>query len=151
MSRVLHAKKIIIADIDIKKGEKLASFVAEKNTGNTVITVAHDEGQYSDFISHSDLIVNATPCGMKENDGPLFDYKFIDESQHVFDLVYTTDTPLVKEARRRGAKAVNGVNMLLHQAARSFELWTGKDAPLQVMRKNLLRGPASSDAGPRSG
>jgi shikimate dehydrogenase len=51
------------------------------------------------------------------------------------DLVYhPTSTPLVEMARRRGASAVNGVGMLVHQAALAFTLWTGEDAPLAAMR-----------------
>jgi shikimate dehydrogenase len=55
--------------------------------------------------------------------------------QVVVDLVYhPATTPLIEAARRQGATAVNGVGMLVHQAALAFELWTGHDAPLAVMR-----------------
>lgn len=134
---ILGAKKIAIADVDIKKAESLAASVVEKQKGNALITVAQEEAQYDEFISRSDLLVNATPCGMKENDIPLFDYKFIDKTLAVFDLIYAKDTPLVIEAKSRGARAINGLNMLLYQAARSFELWTEKEAPLDAMRKAL--------------
>ncbi|MDQ1518411.1 MAG: shikimate dehydrogenase, partial [Actinomycetota bacterium] len=56
--------------------------------------------------------------------------------QSVFDLVYhPADTPLLTAARAQEAQAVNGLGMLLHQAARSFTLWTGQPAPLEVMRR----------------
>ena len=108
--------------------------------GNTLITVTHDEAQHDEFISKAELLVNATPCGMKKDDPKLFDYNYIDKALTVFDLIYTAETPLIKEARSRGAKVINGLNMLLYQAAHSFELWTGRDAPLDVMRKALLAG-----------
>jgi shikimate dehydrogenase len=55
--------------------------------------------------------------------------------QVLVDLVYQpATTALMEAAQRRGATAVNGVGMLVHQAALAFELWTGEDAPLEVMR-----------------
>lgn len=135
---LLGAKKIALADIDTEKAEMFASSIVEKEAaGSVIITVAHDEKQYHEFISRSDLLVNATPCGMKETDHVLFDYKYIDKALSVFDLVYTRETPLIKEAKSKGARVIGGLNMLLYQAARSFELWTGKDAPLDAMRKAL--------------
>lgn len=138
LSKVLAAKKIIIADIDNRKAEKLAEGISQGEKEDVTIALAQDRGQYNDFISHSDLLINATPCGAKDGDDELFDYSYIPERLYVFDLVYAADTPLMKEARSRGAKAVGGLNMLLYQAARSFELWTGKTAPLPAMREALL-------------
>lgn len=131
----LGGKKIIIADIDTKKAERLASAFSQKHRPSVLITVAQDKMQYDDFISKSELVVNATPCGMEEGDPDLFDYKYIEKKHYVFDLIYTKDTALIKEAKDRGANVANGLNMLLYQAARAFEHWTNKDAPLEVMRK----------------
>ena len=59
--------------------------------------------------------------------------------QVVVDLVYhPLVTPLVAAARQQGAMAVNGVGMLLHQAAIAFRLWTGEDAPLEAMSAAVL-------------
>ncbi len=134
----LGAKKIIIADIDTQKAEKLAGAFSQKRWLSALITIAQDKTQYNDFISKADLIVNATPCGAKAADRQLFDYKYIDRKHYVFDLIYAEDTALIKEARARGASVSGGLNMLLYQAARSFEQWTNKDAPLGVMREALL-------------
>ena len=119
----------------VKKAETLADSIIEKAPHETVITVAHDKTQYNEFVSKSDLLVNATPCGAKKNDPALFDYSYIHEKLYVFDLTYSQDTALLKEARSRGARAINGLNMLIYQAAASFSIWTGKDAPLEVMKK----------------
>ena len=81
--------------------------------------------------------MNATPCGMKEGDLPLFDYSALHEGLCVFDLIYSVETLLVKKAKAKGLKAVNGLNMLLYQGAASFKIWTGVDAPLDVMREAL--------------
>jgi len=136
-------KRIVIADLDTEKAEELAGSLVESQKGDAVITVAKEENQYGEFISKSDLLVNATPCGMHEKDASLFDYKDIHEKLHVFDLIYIKDTPLVEAARLRGAKVINGRNMLLSQAALSFEYWVeGREHTVihDAMKKALLEG-----------
>jgi shikimate dehydrogenase len=81
------------------------------------------------------VIVNATPLGMSGGDPLPVDPGSLHAGQAVVDLVYhPADTPLLTAARAGGATAVNGLGMLLHQAARSFALWTGEPAPLDAMR-----------------
>jgi shikimate dehydrogenase len=84
-----------------------------------------------------DAVVNATPLGLRGED-PLAD---IPLPRIVVDIVPTAiETPLVKRARAtENVMVVDGLSMLLHQAARSFELWTGVPAPLEVMRAALPR------------
>jgi shikimate dehydrogenase len=89
-----------------------------------------------DAVAAADLVVNATPVGMGDpgpGDLPL-DPRMLHAGQVVVDLVYQPlETPLVAAARERGAVAVNGVPMLVHQAAVAFELWTGVAAPVAAM------------------
>jgi shikimate dehydrogenase len=91
-----------------------------------------------------DLVVNATPVGMDdvvELDPPALPVpaERIGAGQLVVDLVYhPLVTPLVREARARGAVAVNGIGMLVHQAAIAFRLWTGEDAPIEAMSAAVL-------------
>ena len=57
----------------------------------------------------------------------------------VMDIVYNPlETKLAKDAKALGAKVVSGVEMLIYQGASSFEIWTGKSAPVEVMRKAAL-------------
>jgi shikimate dehydrogenase len=88
-------------------------------------------------LSSFDAVVNATPLGLHGED-PL---DGIDLPRVVVDIVPTSEmTPLVKRARAaENVAVVDGLAMLLHQAARSFELWTGVAAPLAVMRAALPR------------
>ena len=80
-----------------------------------------------------DLVVNATPLGMGDGALPV-DPGRLGAGQLVVDLVYhPAVTPLVAAARERGATAVNGLGMLIHQAAHAFRLWTGQDPPLDAM------------------
>ena len=68
-------------------------------------------------------------------------------SRHfVYDLVYTPlETVLVKRARDVGARAVNGLGMLLYQAALAFDIWTGTSAPIEIMHKVLTHELESGD------
>ncbi len=81
------------------------------------------------------LVINATPLGMSGGDPLPVDPEALHGKQAVVDLVYhPADTPLLTAARSKGALAINGLGMLLHQAARSFTLWTGQPAPIDAMR-----------------
>lgn len=86
-------------------------------------------------IARSDVVVNATPVGMDGEALPI-DVGLLGSGQDVVDLVYEpVETPLVAAAHARGLRAVNGLGMLVHQAALAFTLWTGVEAPLDVMRR----------------
>lgn len=103
-------------------------------------------------IESMDLVVNATPLGMtggagSDAVGPLIDPELLRRGQVLVDLVYDPPTTVLMEsARQRGATAVNGIGMLVHQAALAFTLWTGEDAPLAAMRAAVAE--ALRTAGP---
>ena len=85
-----------------------------------------------------ELIVNCTAIGMRDEDPfahlPL-DPERLESGAVVVDLVYAgSESRLVREARRRGATAVDGVEVLVRQGAASLRIWTGQEAPLDVMR-----------------
>lgn len=97
----------------------------------------------ADAVAKADLIVNATPVGMAGggvHDAELpLDPNLLCPGQVVADLIYhPARTPLLEAATSRGAVAVNGLGMLLHQAGLAFELWTGKRAPISAMRTAVL-------------
>jgi shikimate dehydrogenase len=90
------------------------------------------------------LLVNATPLGMSGGDPLPVDPEALHSKLAVVDLVYhPADTPLLTAARAKGALAINGLGMLLHQAARSFTLWTGQPAPIDAMRAAVTTALAS--------
>ncbi|GAC1594930.1 MAG: hypothetical protein NVS3B21_17500 [Acidimicrobiales bacterium] len=88
-------------------------------------------------VAAADLVVNATSVGMAGTDAvhqTPFDVELVRPHHLVAELVYhPLETPLLVAARSRGASVVDGVGMLVHQAARAFEGWTGRVAPLEVM------------------
>lgn len=83
-----------------------------------------------------DLLVNATPLGTRGMDASLpVPEATLDRTRFVYDLVYNpAETPLLQAAKRRGLRGTNGLEMLLQQAAASFELWTGQAAPFPAMK-----------------
>ncbi|MGH9035804.1 MAG: shikimate dehydrogenase family protein, partial [Acidimicrobiia bacterium] len=81
-----------------------------------------------------EVVVNATPLGMA-GEAPALDATRLRAGQAVVDLVYhPAETPLLAAARAHGARTQNGLPMLVHQAALSFTMWTGVEAPVAVMR-----------------
>jgi shikimate dehydrogenase len=86
-------------------------------------------------IAKADLLVNATPVGMGGDGLPFgLDPSVLRPDHMVVDLVYApATTPLLAAARRRGAATANGIGMLIHQAARQVEIWTGRPAPVEAM------------------
>ena len=102
-------------------------------TGMRVEVVAFDAAEGL----RADLVVNATPLGADGRSCPPM--PVLDDGVLVVDLLYTpTQTPLQIAAREAGAEVFGGLGMLLHQAALSFELWTGTPAPLDVMSASAL-------------
>lgn len=87
-----------------------------------------------DAVAGADLVVNATPVGMGGDPALPVDADRLGAGQVVVDLVYDpVETPLLVAARERGAMPVNGLGMLVHQAAHAFRRWTGEDPPVEVM------------------
>ena len=87
-----------------------------------------------------DLVVNATSVGLKPGDGlPLDEKEFsLKNTGAIYDMIYRpAETPLLKAGKSAGARCANGLGMLLYQGAKALELWSGKTAPVEVMRRAL--------------
>ncbi|MBI3071586.1 MAG: shikimate dehydrogenase [Deltaproteobacteria bacterium] len=85
----------------------------------------------------AELVVNATPIGWKGDAFDALPLELLSRSALVVDLVYRS-TALIEMARAGGLRTQDGLPMLVHQAALSFELWTKRAAPLEVMREAAL-------------
>jgi shikimate dehydrogenase len=92
-------------------------------------------------IRSKDLLVNATPIGLKESDPCPVTPEMLHKNLFCYDLIYNPgETKLLALAKKIGAKTSNGLGMLLYQGALSFEQFTGKKAPIDVMRRALNEG-----------
>ncbi|MDP3790833.1 MAG: shikimate dehydrogenase [Candidatus Omnitrophota bacterium] len=129
-------KKIYITDIDnYMTGELKKHF--EKYYSWRKLEVMK-RGDFEKDLENADLFVQATPIGMKDDDPSPIDSNFLHPDLYIYDLVYNRPvTKLVGEALKKNLKATTGLGMLLYQGAIAFELWTGKKAPVEVMRKAL--------------
>lgn len=90
-----------------------------------------------DVLKRAHLIINATSVGMSPRTGesPLPENVVLAQDAVVFDLVYNPPaTKFLRQAEARGARGLGGLDMLIYQGARAFELWTGERAPIEVMR-----------------
>jgi shikimate dehydrogenase len=91
------------------------------------------------YLQMADLVVNATSVGLKSDDTTLLiDVSLLPVGSLVMDMVFSAEfTPLLRAAQAHGCFVFNGLSMLLYQGTLAFELWTGHDAPVDVMRTAL--------------
>ncbi len=131
------AKEIILADLVLKRSRQLAINLKTQFPYLQVRTINLKKITGSD-LGGIDLFINATPLGMRPADPLPVNSGFLHPGVSIYDLVYNVSpTRLVRAARRRGLKAVNGLGMLVWQAALAFELWTGRKPPVELMRREL--------------
>ena len=91
-----------------------------------------------DSITQADLLVNATSVGMDGSSQPIPTSIVLPEKLMVADVIYQPfETPFLKWARNQGNQSINGLGMLLYQAAEAFELWTGKEMPTDQIWESL--------------
>ncbi len=133
------AKRIAIANRTPGKAEKLAEEFGRFFPDTVIYPVdSGDEIAMTKELGLTDLLVNSTSGGMEGASVLEINIGALRESAAVYDLVYKPrETKLVKEAKALGRKAVGGLGMLLYQGALSFEIWTGENAPVDVMRKAI--------------
>jgi shikimate dehydrogenase len=131
------ARRIVLVDVLEAKAIKLASSLT-RNTSCEAIALKKDKKAMREIVLNSDVLINATPCGMKSSDSRVIDPDLLHKGIFVYDLIYNPRvTKLLRDAKKKGARVSNGLGMLLNQGAISFELWTGRKAPVDIMRKAL--------------
>ncbi len=113
--------------------DKAESLAARLATYSGHAEVIHDLSRLDAY----DILINATPLGLNQNDPLPFDPGLLHSSQVVCDLIYRK-TPLLVKAEKRGCVIVDGLGMLLWQGVYAFEIWTNVAAPLEIMRSALL-------------
>jgi shikimate 5-dehydrogenase len=101
-------------------------------------------GEYPPRTAAWDLLVNATTRGSVANPGnPMADVRL--KGRLVYDLVYSPlETELLKDARAQGCDTIGGIEMLIAQAERQFELWTGQRPPQGLFASAVASGGAES-------
>ncbi|MFH0908624.1 MAG: shikimate dehydrogenase [bacterium] len=137
MAASAGASLITLADID---KDRCLAVAAEIKTSfpNVAVEMANSARDQVKASLAADLVVQATPVGMKKDDKRILGPEAFRAGQRAFDLIYMyPETVFMKAATEGGAKAVNGLGMLLHQGAKAFEIWTDIAPAVETMRKAL--------------
>jgi shikimate dehydrogenase len=141
-----NCERLVIANRDPQKANQLVESLRGFFAGPRVLgpvprlqAVAADEAALRFQIANSDLVVNATPLGLNHGDAAPIPARLLAPHLMIYDTVYASGpTAFVSGAIEAGARAANGLSMLLHQGALAFEIWFDRAAPIEAMRKAPL-------------
>ena len=129
-----EVERILLLNRTCSKAESLAEDLDQ--SGRVVV-----EGMNASSVAEVDLLINSTSVGMypQEEASPLADASVLHADMLVADIIYKPlKTRLMMQAEAVGARAFNGLGMLVWQGARSFELWTGSTPPVDAMMSAAL-------------
>jgi shikimate dehydrogenase len=135
-----HPSTIAIINRDNNRASTLARDMQQTTGYSALSSTGWNDNSTSSLIHECTLLINTTSVGMHPNvnDSPLPAGIPLHQNQIVFDAVYTPlKTRLLQTAEAAGATVINGLDMFVHQAAKSFELWTGKTMPAGEIKKLL--------------
>jgi shikimate dehydrogenase len=134
-------REILIADCFPEKARKIAQDMQKVFKRVVYRAVSSGTPEVKEAVQKADVIINATPLGLKPQDPRVIPEDWVPKGGAKFfmDLIYNpATTPFLISAKRKGHKTLNGLGMLLYQGARALEHWTGRKAPVEVMRRALL-------------
>ena len=140
LGRREEVKRVTILNRTVARAEALATDM-EKITGKEIIPAALDKTSEKRAFDEAGLIVNTTSLGMHPNpdNSPLISGDAIRPDLILYDTVFNPlETTLMRHFKARGAPAYGGLDMLVFQGARSFELWTGIEPPTDVMKQAVV-------------
>jgi len=140
-----NCERLVIANRTFEKGQQLAEELRDYFAGPRVLgpvarlqAIPWEESSIRFQIAHLDLIVNATPLGLNRSDPSPIPARLLAPHLMIYDTVYgDSRTAFVSAAVEAGARAANGLAMLMHQGALAFEIWFEREAPIEVMRQAL--------------
>lgn len=138
-------QSLTVVNRDPLRAEKLVNHFQKKGFKAKLHFSALKNFDFKSALQEIDLLIQTTSVGLKSEDGSLIKKDQIPAAHQnkllVVDLIYKpAQTELLKLAKAKGHKILNGLGMLLYQGAKAFETWTGKQAPVSVMKKALLEG-----------
>ena len=138
--RYFKPEQITIINRTIQSADTLQNYFSEKMRFDNFKTSDLFPPDLIETFNSSSLIVNSTPVGMfpDVDDSPTNLSESFHKDQLVFDMIYNpTETKLLNIAKQQGAATLGGLKMLVHQAAKSFELWTGEEPPVEKLFRSL--------------
>jgi shikimate dehydrogenase len=128
--------QLYLSNRTVAKVDELAKNLSQTST--YVHTLGNSVAELGEVAEKVEIIINATSMGMKEGDDLPFPEEYLRASHRVYDAIYNPPkTELLKSAEAKGAMVANGLSMLIHQGAVSFEIWTGKRPDTALMREAI--------------
>ena len=137
MTALNGAQSVTLADVDAARIETLSAEIGQL-APEVGIFHCLEKNKQVELCREADLVVQASPVGMKKEDPSLLPPEAFRAGQRVFDLIYMyPETACLRAAKASGAQIANGLGMLLHQGARAFTIWTGINPDVSAMRNAL--------------
>ena len=131
-------RELILTNRTHAKVEQVARSLADLPGGSVTTVLPWTDEALAGALPRVDLIVNCTSLGMNPGDPEVVPHRFLQPRHLICDMVYKPLlTPLVAAARNAGARAINGIPMLLWQGVYAFEWWFERPAPVEAMRGGL--------------
>ena len=133
-------KSITVANRTLSRAVSLIKAFKGKFRDTRFEAINLDDNMLKMSFNSVDLLINTTSVGMKQSKALKIPLETLPKIAIVSDIIYNPlETLLLKKAKKFGLTTHGGLGMLVHQGARSFKLWTGMDAPMNVMRKAALK------------
>ncbi|MCX8035828.1 MAG: shikimate dehydrogenase [Candidatus Sumerlaeia bacterium] len=132
------ATAVALWDVVPGRAEKIVADFQQAPLPHRLLAACNTDEDRRSALARCHLLVNASPVGMKPDDPAPVDVSLLPEGCMVFDSVYNVaETALMREARARSLQALGGLTMLVHQGARSFEIWFGVKPDTNLMLERI--------------
>lgn len=129
-------RKLLITNRTMEKAIAIKNHLKE-NFNFTSVELIDFKNRNGINFQDIDIIINTTSVGMKEGDIVLIKEEKIKKNIFIYDIIYNRKTELIKTAEKLNLPHLDGLSMLVYQGAISFEIWTGKKAPIDIMKNSL--------------
>jgi shikimate dehydrogenase len=144
------AARIAVVNRTLERAERLVSDLSAAVKPVQLVAALDSRDSWQKAAAEANLLVNCTSlgtAGTPEEDRSPMPSDLLRSQTLVYDLVYQpAETRLIRDAREAGARTIGGLAMLIYQGAASFKLWTGKEAPVDIMFQAAEAALAAEDA-----
>jgi len=135
-------KRLMLLNRTKAKADEIASHFRPRFTDAQIDADSLTKESFTQALSSADIIINTTSIGLnnKDEELPFLADMSFSSSQIVYDIIYNpSTTALLTRAAACNARILNGLGMLVHQGALSFEIWTGRKAPINAMHEEAIK------------
>ena len=130
--------RLLLVNRTLERAENLARDLGTAGLRTAVDCLSPTASGLADQLAGVGLLVQGTSLGLHADDPLPLPPEFIPAGIPVMDMIYKT-TPFLQVAAAKGCPVADGAGMVLHQGAKSFTLWAGREAPVEVMRQELVK------------